>query len=50
MMTKSPVRGMDVDFAEGDIYITTFDGYFSHFKMSNPSSAVSFKNFLKMLG
>ncbi len=42
MLTKSPVRGMDVDFNEGDIYISTYDGYFGQFKMGNTSVAVSY--------
>ena len=52
MNTKSPVRGMDVDFTNGDIFITTFDGYFSRFKMSNPASAVNnfYSSVINILG
>lgn len=39
MNSKSPIRGMDVDFADGHIYVTTFDGYLYQYKMNaaNPS-------------
>jgi hypothetical protein len=46
MNSKSSIRGMDADFVDGNIFITTFDGYVYHYRMnpSNPSVRKELKN------
>ena len=41
LSNKSAIRGMDVDFVEGEIFISSFDGYLYHYRMSTPLTAVS---------
>jgi hypothetical protein len=40
MSTKSPIRGMDVDFEKGKLYVSTFDGNLYRYKFSTPLDEV----------
>ena len=40
MSTKSPIRGMDVDFERGRLYVSTFDGNLYRYKFSTPLDEV----------